>query len=363
MSKFEYAVIMPKMSMTMEEGELLSIRVNVGDAVKSGDILFDVATDKVDMEVESPADGVVKEIVGQIGSTMAVGAPVLTLLTETQVMSFDFNTPATPEVAAEEVVPSAPVAVAAPEPETIPEIEKTVMAVPKARAVAENKGVNLQSINPTGPYGTITYEDVNKSLGTSPQVVSGNEARKATNRKKVAEALEMTRGIPQMTLSRLRAHPTGSLTQESAHLVSTWAQIVRKNAHINLSTLNESAHDFIGVGLIMESKYGLAIPVFKDPDLLSAAHLQELIQTTRAQAVEGKVPVQMLSGATTSIFDLSHTKITSAIPMLLPSHTTALSVGAPQAQAGESEINLTVDLRYCDALEAASLLDQLVDAL
>ena len=94
MSKFEYIVIMPKMSMTMEEGELLELRVKVGDSVKSGDILFDVATDKIDMEVESPADGVVAEIIGKTGTTMAVGAPVLKLLTETQVMSFDFNTPA-----------------------------------------------------------------------------------------------------------------------------------------------------------------------------------------------------------------------------------------------------------------------------
>ncbi|MBI3429173.1 MAG: E3 binding domain-containing protein [Actinobacteria bacterium] len=363
MNKFEYAVIMPKMSMTMEEGELLSIRVNVGDAVKSGDILFDVATDKIDMEVESPADGVVKEIVGQIGSTMAVGAPVLVLFTETQVMSFDFNTPSTPEAAIEEVIAPEADQVAAPEPVIVPVVEKTVMAVPKARALAEHRGINLQDIAPTGPYGTITYEDVNKSLGAAPQPVSGLESRKAANRKKVAQALEMTRGIPQITLSRFSSHTTTSLAQGSAHIVSTWARIVRKNTHINLSTHDESAHDFVGVGLIMESKYGLAIPVFRDPDLSPGAHLQEWIQTTRVQAAEGKVPVQMLSGATTSIFDLSHRKIASAIPMLLPSHTTALSVGAPHASFGESEINLTVDLRYCDALEAASLLDQLIDAL
>lgn len=360
MSKFEYAVIMPKMSMTMEEGELLGIRVNVGGVVKSGDILFDVATDKIDMEVESPADGVVKEIVGQVGSTMLVGAPVLILLTDTQVMSFDFNTPAVPE-AAEAVTP--PEAVVVPEPEVIPVAEKTVMAMPKARAVAESQGINLQSIHATGPFGTITYEDVNKLLVSTPQVASAVETRKAANRKKVAEALELTRGIPQITLSRFSSHTTSSLEQGSAHLVSTWARIIRNNAHVNISTHDESTHEFIGVGLIMESKYGLAIPVFKDPDLSPGINLQEWIQNTRVQASDGKVPVQMLSGATTSIFDISHTKIASAIPMLLPTHTTALSVGAPHASFGESEINLTVDLRYCDALEAASLLDQLIDAL
>lgn len=360
MSKFEYAVIMPKMSMTMEEGELLGIRVNVGDAVKSGDILFDVATDKIDMEVESPADGVVKEIVGQVGSTMLVGAPVLVLLTETQVMSFDFNTPAVSEVA-EAVTP--PVAVIVPAPADNSVFEKTVMAMPKARAAAESRGINLQSIDPTGPLGTITYEDVQKLSGITPQIASVVETRKAANRKKVAEALELTRGIPQITLSRFSSHTTSSLEQGSAHLVSTWARIIRNNAHVNISTHDESTHSFIGVGLIMESKYGLAIPVFKDPDLSPGLNLQEWIQKTRVQAADGKVPVQMLSGATTSIFDISHTKIASAIPMLLPTHTTALSVGAPHASFGESEINLTVDLRYCDALEAASLLDQLIDAL
>lgn len=370
MSKFEYAVIMPKMSMTMEEGELLSIRVNVGDAVKSGDVLFDVATDKIDMEVESPADGVVKEIVGQIGATMAVGAPVLVLLTDTQVMSFDFNTPPAPDspvgAVVQEVVPSVPAVpavMAVPEPEVIPVNEKKMMAVPKARIVAEKKGIDLQNIDPTGPYGTVTFEDVNKFLGSGSAGVSGIETRKVANRKKVAEALAMTRGIPQMTLSRFSSHTTASLAQGSAHLVSTWARIIRKNSHVNLSTHDDIAHNFVGVGLIMESKYGLAIPVFRDPDLSPGLQLQELIQSTRVQAAEGKVPVQMLSGSTTSIFDLSHTKIASAIPSLLPSHSTALSVGAPHASLGESEINLTVDLRYCDALEAASLLDQLVDAL
>lgn len=362
MSKFEYAVIMPKMSMTMEEGELLGIRVNIGDAVKSGDILFDVATDKIDMEVESPADGVVKEIVGQVGSTMLVGAPVLVLLTDTQVMSFDFNTPSEPELRTEEVT-TQPALVVAPEPVVVPAVEKSVMAVPKARAVADKRGINLQSITPTGPFETITYEDVNKSTGTMPHAASVVETRKAANRKKVAEALELTRGIPQMTLSRFSSHTTSSLEQGSAHLVSTWARIIRSNTHVNISTHDESAHDFIGVGLIMESKYGLAIPVFRDPDLSPGVTLQEWIHTTRVQALDGKVPVQMLSGATTSIFDISHTKISSAIPMLLPTHTTALSVGAPHAAFGESEINLTVDLRFCDALEAAHLLDQLIDAL
>lgn len=353
MSKFDYAVIMPKMSMTMEEGELLGVRVKVGDVVKAGDVLFDVATDKIDMEVESPSDGVVKEIIGQVGSTMTVGAPVLMLLTDTQVMSFDFNSPSIQEVAP--VVPGpavAPVIVA------LPVGPVAVRAVPKARVVAQNRGIDLQTITATGPFGTITYEDA-----TNSQISGTNDARRASNRKMIAAAIEKTRGIPQMTLSRFSTHTTASLEQGSAHLLSTWAHILRSHVHMNISTLDEKVHSHIGIALIMESKYGLAIPVFKDPDLSAGTDLLTWIQLTRTQSLRGKIPVEMLSGATTSIFDLSHTKISSAIPLLLPSHTTALSVGAPRAAFTESEICLTVDLRYCDALEAAQLLDQLIDAL
>lgn len=357
MSGFEYTVIMPKMSMTMEEGELLSFRVNTGDAVKSGDVLFDVATDKIDMEVESPADGVVKEIVGIPGSTMAVGAPVLVLLTEAQVMSFDFNSPTADEPStASETTSDEPSPPVVPPPDLVE--ESSIKAMPKARVIAKERGIDLQGVTPTGPFGTITYGDV-----SGLRISNGNEVRKAANREKVASSIEMTRGIPQITLTRLSAHATSSLVEGNSRLVSAWARILREHPHVNVSANDGKLHDVVGVGLIMESKYGLAVPVFKDPDLRSIPSLIEKIQTTRNQAVVGKVPIDMLSGSTTSVFDLSHTKISSAIPMLFPTHTTALSVGASHPSSNESEVNLTVDLRYCDALEAADLLDQLIDAL
>jgi pyruvate dehydrogenase E2 component (dihydrolipoamide acetyltransferase) len=358
MSKFDYAVIMPKMSMTMEEGELLGIRVEVGQAVKSGDVLFDVATDKIDMEVESPSDGIVKEIIGQIGSTMLVGAPVLVLLTDTPVMSFDFNSPALPEVATVVSTPIVEITAETPMVAAIQMEPIAVRAVPKARVVAKSQGIDLRAIAATGPFGTITYEDV-----ANPHNLLANDARKVSNRKMIASAIQKTRDIPQMTLSGFSTHTTASVEEGSAHLISTWARILRSNSHLNISTIDEKEHLHIGVALIMESKYGLAIPVFKDPDFLSGTDLLQWIESTRQQSRLGKVPVEMLSGATASIFDVSHTKISSAIPLLLPSHTTALAVGAPRAAFAESEICLTVDLRFCGALEAAQLLDHLIDTL
>lgn len=88
---FKYPVVMPKMSMTMETGELINFHVKVGDHVKSGDILFEVMTDKIDMEVDAPADGVIESLVAEPGAIIEIGKPVLIMLTETEVMAFDFG--------------------------------------------------------------------------------------------------------------------------------------------------------------------------------------------------------------------------------------------------------------------------------
>ena len=73
----EVPLFMPKMSMTMETGELLSWAKSEGDVVKAGDVVAEVQTDKVNMEVESSVDGVLTRIVAQPGSVLNVGAPRL----------------------------------------------------------------------------------------------------------------------------------------------------------------------------------------------------------------------------------------------------------------------------------------------
>lgn len=357
MSNFEYIVIMPKMSMTMEEGELLEIRVKVGDGVKSGDVLFDVATDKIDMEVESPANGVIAEIIGIVGSTMPVGAPVIKLLTETQVMSFDFNTPSS-EVSEAPPTPIPLVAVVLPELLIALPEGGSISAIPKARSIAAEKGINLHSITPTGPQGMITHEDA-----INFQRSQQNNPRRVANRKMVAKAYESTRGIPQLTLSRFVGFSSSNQESDLATLSSAWAKVLRGNTHVNISTLTDRPNTKVGIALVMESKYGLALPVFSDPDQMSHEDLVDLITQTQVKALDGKVPIEMLNGATASIFDLSRTNMTSVHPLLMPSHTTAITLGGRTGVTENAELSLTVDLRYCDSLEAADLLDQLVSAL
>ena len=78
----EVPFYMPKMSMTMETGELVSWLKAEGDAVRAGEVICEVATDKVDMEVESTVEGTIARIVAQPGDTVPVGEPIAFLSTE-----------------------------------------------------------------------------------------------------------------------------------------------------------------------------------------------------------------------------------------------------------------------------------------
>jgi pyruvate dehydrogenase E2 component (dihydrolipoamide acetyltransferase) len=341
---FKYPVVMPKMSMTMETGELINFHVGVGDQVKSGDVLFEVMTDKIDMEVEAPADGVIESLVANPGDVVEIGKPVLIMLTETEVMAFDFGTDNEPVAAVEVVAAPAPV-VATPVVAAAPVIlNETVKAVPKARVEAANRGVDLRTVRATGPDRTIMMEDVNAA-----QLDPAITKRQAANKALIAKGIEMTRGIAQASFTR-------SVKAEFDHatFIAAWAKVLRNRPDL-------AVHQHIGVALIIESKYGSALPVFKDPDQSNRADLAALVASTTQAAKNGKVPVAMLSGATTTVFDLTSYSMSSATPLLFPSQVTSVTIGYESATT--KIVSLTIDLNFCDFYDGALLLDALVAAL
>ena len=341
---FKYPVVMPKMSMTMETGELINFHVAVGDQVKSGDVLFEVMTDKIDMEVEAPADGVIEALVANPGDVVEIGNSVLIMLTETEVMAFDFGTDNEPVAAVEVVATPAPV-VAAPVAPAAPVIlNEAVKAVPKARVEAANRGIDLRTVRATGPDRTITMEDVNGA-----QLDPAIAKRQAANKALIAKGIEMTRGIAQASFTR-----SVNANFDHATFIAAWAKVLRNRPDL-------AAHQHVGVALIIESKYGSALPVFKDPDQLKIADLAALVASTTDAAKNGKVPVAMLSGATTTVFDLTTYSMSSATPLLFPNQVTSVTIGYESATT--KIVSLTIDLNFCDFYDGALLLDALVASL
>ena len=367
---FKHTVVMPKMSMTMETGELIGFHVSEGQEVKAGDVLFEVMTDKIDMEVEAPADGRVEKLLAAPGAVLEVGKPVLTMETETQVISFDFSEPT------EATNPVAPISSQEAEVNSEEDansetssatITGTIKSVPAARKLATEKGVNLNSIKATGPFETITYEDVaNANVQLDPQIAKRKEANKAL----IAKGIEQMLSVPQTSFSRalpgnLQSKLPGKESSQDqsawhAQLISAWAKVLRSfNLQEQSASSANSANSEIGVALIIESKYGSALPVFKNPDLMELAALTQLVRTTTEQARSGKVPLAMLNGATTTIFDLTHYQMAGSRPNLFPNQSTGLTVGNNE----NLSISLTIDLRALDFYDGAWLLEKLIAQL
>jgi pyruvate dehydrogenase E2 component (dihydrolipoamide acetyltransferase) len=350
---FKHTVVMPKMSMTMETGELIGFHVAEGQEVKAGDVLFEVMTDKIDMEVEAPADGKIEKLLAAPGAVLEVGKPVLTMETATQVLSFEFDGPAESAPA----VIEAPVAPVISEPVIAP--TANLKSVPAARKLAADKGIDLQKVKPTGPHATITYEDVHQA-DIDPNIAK----RKVANKGLIAKGIEMTLAIPQTSFSRTVDFDLQSIGGQSAwhaKLLKAWSQVLKSHGVYGINSTDRS----VGVALIIESKYGSALPVFKDPELMEESVLAQLVSATTDQAKSGKVPLAMLNGATTTIFDLTHYQMAGTKPTLFPNQSTGLTVGVDTTTGEKNRLalSLTIDLRALDFYDGAALLADLVDRL
>jgi pyruvate dehydrogenase E2 component (dihydrolipoamide acetyltransferase) len=163
----EIEVPMPKLSMTMEEGELIAWVKQEGDQVRAGDVIAEVNSDKVEMEVESPADGTLVRHTAAEGDVVPVGAPIATLATEAEDLLGGLLGPAEGAASGDGegngAAPAAPAPAEAPpaaEAEPAPAAGGPRPVVPAARRKAVELGVDLATVTGTGPDNLIRVADV-----------------------------------------------------------------------------------------------------------------------------------------------------------------------------------------------------------
>jgi pyruvate dehydrogenase E2 component (dihydrolipoamide acetyltransferase) len=177
-------VVMPKMGDTMEEGKILAWRKKVGDPVARGDSLAEIETDKVNIEAESFAEGVLRKILVQEGESAAVGAPIALVGAPDEALPDDAQGPSAqptqaPQEPAQqrEPVPATVGAVYQPAREpagtngassvtSAPATEVTgrVFISPIARRIAQEHHLDIALISGTGPNGRIIKDDVEALL-------------------------------------------------------------------------------------------------------------------------------------------------------------------------------------------------------
>ncbi|WP_233149669.1 biotin/lipoyl-containing protein [Kineosporia sp. A_224] len=320
---------MPKMSMTMETGELTVWRVAVGDVVAEGDVVCEVLTDKVDMEVEAPATGTVVEIDVNVGDSVPVGTPLAWIETESDSLIEDLFGPAdaVPEEAPAGPAPAEPAAAArawggppAPAP------SGPVLAIPGARRLAAAQGLDLSSVAGTGPKGAVMLGDVRAALAArSPVAPVALAHSPAVSAAAVADAVvpssvpspvpsvEPVREAAPDALWALRAAALAPRPEEAAVPGAVvWrdvtlpagpappevAVLARVVAGVSAALADggpPAVRARPRVGVRVTTPAGAVTLTVPGAHLLAAADLEDLVARGLAQAREGRVDVAFLA--------------------------------------------------------------------
>jgi pyruvate dehydrogenase E2 component (dihydrolipoamide acetyltransferase) len=358
-------IVMPKMSMTMTEGELISYTVSVGQEVKAGDVVATVATDKVDMEVEADTAGTVLELSATPNQMINVGEPLLILETVGEdLLAGLFDSPPAKSAAVAELdvakLETAEPVVVAPALTTIPEVEipasaTSVLAMPGARAKAAELGIDLTKVTAASTSGVIQVTDLKVSIDPD---------RRAKARTQIAKVTMASAAIPQFTVFRNIAidHKFGKTAiKRTATLLKAWQRTLQAMPHLHVFWQNDAAQllTAVKVAIAIEAPYGFVTPVISVPSNPAPEWDSEVAQIVTA-ATAGKIAVANLSGATTSITDLGDYAVLQANVMLIAPQATALSIGSISKTSTGLQLTagLTLDHRVGDPGDAAKALAQ-----
>ncbi len=424
-------ILMPALSPTMEEGTLAKWLVKEGDEVSSGDLLAEIETDKATMEFEAVEDGVIGKILVPEGSEgVAVNSPIAVLLEDGESADDIGVSAATAPVAAAESTPEtttdtasaapAPAAPAAP----VAADGNRIFASPLARRIAANKGLDLSTIQGSGPRGRIVKADV-EGATASPAAQPAAPAPKPSAptpaatlpsgpdtdmvlkmyadrdfeevaldgmRKTIAARLtEAKQSIPHFYLRRdikldallaFRSQLNKQLEKRGAKLsvndfiIKACALALQEVPEANAVWANDrilklSPSD-VAVAVAIEG--GLFTPVLKDAEMKSLSALSAEMKDLATRARDRKLAPHEYQGGSFAISNLGMFGIDNFDAVINPPHGAILAVGAgtkrPVVNAeGDLEVatvmsvTLSVDHRVIDGALGAQLLNAIVDNL
>lgn len=283
---------LPELGEGVYEAEAVRWLVQPGDTVRRGQPLLEVMTDKATMEVPAPFAGKITGLVGEPGATLKVGQVILSYQTDGSKVDMPA---ATAQRATAVVAQAAPAAVAANGPPGT----SNVIAAPSVRHLARKLGVDLATINGSGPAGRILLDDltpmflnpsssVKKRSPESPPDFGrpGTRVHMHGVRRKIAEHLvDSKRRIPHYSyvdecdvteLVRLRQGLREACSRNGIKLtyltffvkavVEALKEVPIVNSSLNDDTEEIVLHDRYDIGIAVATPSGLLVPVIRDAD-------------------------------------------------------------------------------------------------
>ena len=370
-------VFMEALSPTMEEGRLVSWSKQEGDAVKSGEVLAEVETDKAVMELTARGEGVLRKQLVAAGTTAAVGTLVGIIAEAGEDISALLGGAApsgapsgAPSAAGASVpappAPSAPrtTAAAAPAPAAAPAAEAgRPLVSPLARRLADESGVSLGTLQGSGPGGRIVKRDIEAAIARGPvasaSVTGSAPARAAAPvrtgeafedipltqiRKTIAKRLSESIGpIPtfyltaEFDLTRVAEMRTAALALGDGFKVSfndvilkAVATALTQHPDVNAHWLGDRIRRFGGVhlGMAVATDDGLIVPVIFDADRKGLREISAEAKSLAKKARERKLKPEEFTGSSFSVSNLGMMQIDQFTAIINPPEVAILAIGA-----------------------------------
>ena len=412
LSTMEEVVLMPRLSDTMTEGVIAAWQKNIGDAVKKGDVLADIETDKATMELESYKDGIllyqgasagekiqVNDLLCIIGPAgMNIDAIIAASKGGATVATAPVAAPAAPAVQA-----AAPVAAAPAVTEVAVVNDGRILASPLAKKLAADKGIDLKYIKGTGDNGRITKADVDNYTPTDSAPAAQAPAKAAAAPVVVATGVESYEEVPvsqmRKTIARrlsesLFTAPHFYLTMsinmdaavaarvklnENAKVKISFNDMVLKatslalkqHPKVNSSWLGDKIryNHHVNIGVAVAVEEGLLVPVVRFADSLSLSQIGAQVKDFAQKAKDKKLQPADWEGSTFTISNLGMFGIDEFTAIINPPDACILAVGGisqePVVKNGAvvpgnvMKVTLSCDHRVVDGATGAAFLQTL----
>jgi 2-oxoglutarate dehydrogenase E2 component (dihydrolipoamide succinyltransferase) len=398
-------VKVPQLSESVSEATLLTWHKKAGEFVQRDENLIDIETDKVVLELPAPESGVLKAIVKGDGGTVTSNEVIATIDTEAKAAA------AAPAAQSRPAAAEKPATAARPAPAAAAVAAAKVsepIAMPAARKLAAEKGVELTAIEGTGRGGRITKEDVAAQLArpaarpalVPPPVDVGQvlgdrpEQRVPMSRlrQRVAERLVQSQSTAAIltTFNEVNMQPVMELRKkyqerfEKEHgvrlgfmsfFVKASVHALKKYPVVNASVDGTDIvyHGYFDIGIAVASPRGLVVPIVRNADQLSLADIEKQIADFGKRAQEGKLGIEELTGGTFSISNGGVFGSMLSTPIINPPQSAILGIHAtkerPVVENGQIVVRpmnylaLSYDHRIIDGREAVLSLVAIKDAL
>ena len=392
-------IIVPPLSQTSDTLLLQDWLKKPGDKVAKGEALFTVETDKASLEVESPESGTLYEVYAQANSEITVRTVIGLILREgEQPPQSQTSKPASEA--------PAPKATAEPTPTIQKEVPvaakpgKGIFSSPRARRLADEKGLDISKATSSGPRGMVVERDVMALLSSqapaptmAPAASGTAEVQPQSNIRKVIakRMMESHLGTAPVTymaevdatnLVALRKRILEQLPEGAVRptytdlLIRVLCLVIKQHPQLNATVRDDQLeiHPHVHMALAVDTDRGLIVPVMPAVDEMTVSQIAAKRHVLAARAVAGELQPDELTGGTFTITNLGTMGIDTFTPILNPPQIAILGVGRireiPAVKDGgiyvRSVVNLslTCDHRYVDGGPAArfvSTLTQLIE--